>query len=341
MLFKYLPKELIDSTNETELTVKLKNGSLIVLKGADNPDSLRGSRPKGIVVDEYGDMKSDVWDVVLRPIMTAQEDGWVIFIGTPKGRNHFFKLYNQGLEGGNWKSWVLKASQSGVIPQESLDEAKREMTEAAYNQEFECDFLDDATSVFKNINQHLYNETLSPQQGRMYQLGCDLAKYNDWTVLTAVDLHTFQALIPERFNRIDWDVQKAKVEAFALRHNSGIMYVDSTGVGDPIYEDLRNKGLNVESYKFTYDSREKLLRNLVMLIEQYKISLPNYEPLINELKSFRYDVTNGGKTKMTVPDGVHDDCVMSLALACWGLTSPFSEPTFGDSNVIRFAHNFD
>lgn len=338
-IFKYLPQEALDSKNEVELTIKLRNGSLIILKGGDNPDSLRGSRPRGIVIDEYGDMKSDVWETVLRPVMTAQEDGWVMFIGTPKGRNHFFRLFN--LQGNGWKSWILKASESGVISQQALDQARTEMTDAAYKQEFECDFLDDATSVFKGIEQHLYFDETSPQQGRMYKLGCDLAKHNDWTVLTAIDLHTFRVLTPERFNRIDWDVQKARIEAFALRHNSGIMTIDSTGVGEPIYEDLMNKGVSVEPYHFTYDTRNNLLRNLVMLFEQYKISIPNFEPLINELKSFRYEVTGGGRTKMAVPDSLHDDCVMSLALACWNIIAPMPEPEAYSTNIMTFQANFN
>lgn len=327
MLFYFLPKELIKTKNEVELSLTLINGSVIQLKGADNPDSLRGNRPRYIVMDEYGDMKEDVWDLVLRPIMTAQEEGEVLFIGTPKGKNHFYKIYNFGLENrGKWQSWLMKASESKIISQEALDEARSEMPESAYLQEFECDFLEDASAVFKNIDNCIsIEEYTKPNSLHRYKLGVDLAKYADWTVITALNLNTFCVENIERFNKIDWSLQEARIEAAYRRYNNARTTIDSTGVGDPIFENLSKRGILCENFVFTQKSREDLLNNLMILLEQGKIRIPNNPHLIEELKSFRYElkVLSGGRTKiyMGVPEGLNDDCVMSLALAVWDIPS--------------------
>jgi len=130
-----------------------------------------------------------------------------------------------------------------------------------------------------------------------------------------------------RFNQIDWNLQKAKIEIESYKYNKPQITVDSTGVGNPIAEDLERAGLNIEPFVFTENSRRQLLDNLALLIEQDKIKLPNDEGLINELEAFRFELTKNGKVKVAVPDGIHDDRVMSLAMACWGVT--------GD-NIIRF-----
>ena len=83
--------------NESELRVDLVNGSMIRLYGADNPDALRGPYLDGVVLDEFADMKPEVWHEVVRP-MLADRRGWATFIGTPKGKNEFYRLYQNALK---------------------------------------------------------------------------------------------------------------------------------------------------------------------------------------------------------------------------------------------------
>lgn len=131
--------------NETELTATFPNGSRITLYGADNADALRGLYFDYVVMDEVADMKPFVWGEVVRPTLTDRK-GRCLFIGTPKGMNLFFELYNRGqaeTENG-WKSVAYPASKTvNVIPwitQEELDCARADMTDAQYRQEMECDF---------------------------------------------------------------------------------------------------------------------------------------------------------------------------------------------------------
>ena len=125
--------------HETELRCDLPNGARISLYGADDPDSLRGLYFDGVVLDEYAQMDPKAWSEVIRPAL-ADRAGWAIFIGTPMGRNSFWRLYEQAKAEPDWRSALFRASATGVLPAAELAAAKRAMSEAEYAQEFECSF---------------------------------------------------------------------------------------------------------------------------------------------------------------------------------------------------------
>ena len=158
------------SFNETELTVSFPNGARITLYGADNAEALRGLYFDYVILDEVADMKPHVWGEIVRPTL-ADRKGRALFIGTPKGMNLFFELYNRGLSGGDsaWKSMVFRASDTvNKIPwitQEELDCARNDLTDAQYRQEFECDFnascdnmLIPLDLIYKAKGKHLREE---------------------------------------------------------------------------------------------------------------------------------------------------------------------------------------
>jgi hypothetical protein len=130
---------IIADKNESELWVELLNGARIRIHGADNPDRLRGAYLDGVVLDEYADMRPSVWGEVIRP-MLADRQGWATFIGTPKGRNEFWEVWDKAQRSEAWFSMMLRASETGILPQEELDDALSDMTPEQYAQEFECSF---------------------------------------------------------------------------------------------------------------------------------------------------------------------------------------------------------
>jgi hypothetical protein len=139
--FDYLveyTRPLNPTVNISELRVDFY-GRRISLYGADNPDSLRGIYLDGVVLDEVGDMNPKVWNEVLRPAL-ADRLGWALFIGTPKGANHFKDLRDRAEKEPEWRLLEFKASQTKVLPQSELDAARLEMGESKYKQEFECSF---------------------------------------------------------------------------------------------------------------------------------------------------------------------------------------------------------
>ena len=126
-------------TNQSELWVELINGARIRLFGADNPDALRGNFLDGVVLDEMADMKPNLWGEIIRPLL-ADRLGWATFIGTPKGHNAFYDIFNEATKKPNWYTKVLRADQTNLLPQSELDDAKASMSDNQYEQEFLCSF---------------------------------------------------------------------------------------------------------------------------------------------------------------------------------------------------------
>jgi len=125
--------------SEGELYREFPNGGRVTLYGADNYEALRGIYLDGAVVDEPADMDEEVWTSILRPAL-ADRQGWCVWIGTPKGRNAFYRLYNRARNDPEFFTLRLPASESGILPEPELRSARAAMSEAAYNREFECSF---------------------------------------------------------------------------------------------------------------------------------------------------------------------------------------------------------
>ena len=129
----------VDSTLSDPKSVLLRNGSRITIYGADNADALRGMYLDGVVLDEYGDMRPSVWGEVIRPLL-ADRRGWATFIGTPKGKNHFWQVFDDSGKEDGWLRMELRASRTGLLDVDELEDARRTMTPEQYAQEFECAF---------------------------------------------------------------------------------------------------------------------------------------------------------------------------------------------------------
>lgn len=327
MLFNIIDERLIKKKNESDLIIEFKNGSYYQLIGSNDPDKLRGAGPVGLVLDEYDTMKPDVWSTV-QPIIRGN-GGWAWFVGTPKGKLKLFELYQLGQSGNpEWKSWKLKASESGIIPQEELENAKKTMSQALYNQEFECEFLEGEGSVFRNVADCMVAREELPIDGHLYVIGCDLAKVQDYTVITVYDRAHNNQVFQDRFNTLDWRFQKMRIASIAKTYNNALIVIDSTGVGDPITEDLQHEGLNIRSFKITSENKKDLIEKLSIYIEQKKIQMIPRVDTAFEFDNFSYDMTVGGRIVYSAREGFHDDIVISHALAVSALfdTKVFLEP---------------
>jgi hypothetical protein len=125
--------------NESELWVELPGGKRIRIYGADNPDRLRGIYLDGVVLDEFGDMDPTIWSQVIRPALSDRK-GWACFIGTPKGKNTFHRLWTEAEGDPDWTRLMLKASETGLLDAKELSDARKMMSEDEYAQEYECSF---------------------------------------------------------------------------------------------------------------------------------------------------------------------------------------------------------
>jgi hypothetical protein len=174
----YVPQKLITKKNEVELSITLTNGSVIELKGAENPDALRGVKLRGLVIDEIASIRNWgwLWSEVLRPTLTDFEAP-VLFISTPRGYNHFYELWNMGnTSREDYVSWRFTSYDNPYIPKEEIDHAKEELTEDTFAQEYLADFRRHTGIAHKPWDRsiHLLDEFDVPntwQFGRGFDFG--------------------------------------------------------------------------------------------------------------------------------------------------------------------------
>lgn len=337
MLFRVLHPALVERQNEVELTLYLKCGSIIMLKGADEPDTLRGSDPYGVIFDEFDTMKFEAWGVV-EPIIRAN-GGWAWFIGTYKGKRHLWQFVNRGIQDHKeWKSWVLKASTSGVIAPDQLEEARASMSQALYNQEFECMPLEGEGQVFRGVREIATATPHKPLDGHNYVVGVDLAKVNDYTVIRVYDRSTNAQVYHDRFNTIEWPFQKKRIKAISDHYNHALCVLDATGLGDPIADDLTRAGVPVEPFKITEQSKKDLIEKLSIWIEQKRVHILNVEEALLEYDNFNYEVGDTGKIRYGAPQGFHDDIVIADALAIWSLQPLYREAMEKPKTLVQKAY---
>lgn len=151
------PEWVKGKPNQTELSIRLINGSVIECKGADDPDSLRGVGLYYVILDEFQDMKKDVWTKVLRPTL-ARDRGHALFIGTPKGYANLYDVHMMGQDPSKkqWMSWQFPTITSPFIPPEEIEEARRDMDIKSFRQEFEASFETMSGRVYHQFDRHTH-----------------------------------------------------------------------------------------------------------------------------------------------------------------------------------------
>lgn len=153
--------------NEGELRVDLPNGARVRLYGADNYNRMRGLYFDGVVLDEPADMDPRAWPEVIRPALSDRQ-GWATFIGTPKGRNGFWEIWDKAQGDPGWYTAMLRASSTGLVASAELDDARKMMTPEQYEQEYECSF--DAAILGAYYGKDIAN---AERDGRICELGPD------------------------------------------------------------------------------------------------------------------------------------------------------------------------
>jgi hypothetical protein len=241
----------------------------------------------------------------IRPTLTDYK-GDALFLSTPRGRNFFFSLYLKGQQGDpGWASWKFTTHDNPHIDPDEIEAAKSLLPEVAFRQEYLADPADNAANPFGSA---YIRQCVFPLSGDSpVVFGVDLAKSHDFTVVVGLDRNGSVSLL-DRY-QLDWRTTKQRLIALPKIP----MALDSTGVGDPIHEDLRAEGLDVEGYKFTGTSKQQLMEGLASAIHQRKITFPD-GVITQELETFEYQYTAHG-VRYSAPSGFHDDAVMAIALA--------------------------
>lgn len=193
----------IAKKNEVELSVTLQNNSIIELKGAENPDTLRGVKLRGIVIDEIASIRNWDWlyQEVLRPTLTDFVAPG-IFISTPKGFNHFYDLFQRGQTGSDdYKSWRFTSYDNPYIPKGEIDNARKELTEDTFAQEYLADFRKYTGLVYKEFQRetHVIEAFTIPEEWNIYR-GVDFGSTNPTCCLwIAVDSDDNWFIVSEHY----------------------------------------------------------------------------------------------------------------------------------------------
>ena len=277
--FKHYTKNIPGrEINESELRINLPNESQIRLFGSDNPDALRGIYLDGVVFDEYQDCDPRVFSSIIRPALSDRK-GWAAFSGTPNGRNHFYDLFNNAIGDNTWYSRILKASDTGIVPQDELDDARRIMSAEEYEREYECSF---DNAIVGSYYGSQMNEAV--KSGRVGNVPYDPTL----PVITSWDLGVGDSTAI-------WFVQRFMKEIRIID------YFEATGEGMAFYaKELSKKPYTYEQHIMPHDIR---VRELGTGKSRYETALSLGIKPINIARS------------LSVDDGI--EAVRNLIPLCW------------------------
>lgn len=328
--------------NESRMVATTPNGSRLFFLSLDDPDNARGLTLMGAVFDEASEIPERAWAEVVRP-MLLDTGGWAWMLYTPKGRNWTWVGWQQAQERPqDSAAWQIPSLGCAIVdgqlvrqphplenPSLDFGELRQifETTpERVFRQEILAEFLDDAGGVFRGVEACVGGalEAEPPHRLQQYAIGVDLAKYHDYTVCCVGDLREKRMVAFDRYNRADWPLQVERIKALAQTWNDAILWVDSTGVGDPICDALMRAGCRVQPYHLTAPSKRVLIDNAVVTVEQRQVMFPRIEPLVRELKNYEYQRTTAGGLRMNAPEGLYDDCVIAFSLMCWPMVNTSS-----------------
>lgn len=313
-LGKVFFKELVDllppeiySKNEADLVIQFITGGSIRFFTGERLDNLRGLKFHLCIIDEASFIPNleDGWLNSIRPTLTDYK-GRAFFLSTPKGKNYFYSLFLKGINNEEgWASFKFTTYDNPHIDKSEIDDARMQLPEAVFEQEYMANPAENAANPFGSTYIRQCTFPMSNQPAVVY--GIDLAKAVDYTVIIGLDGNGNVCHF-DRFQK-DWKQTKETIQQLPKVP----ILMDTTGVGDPIFEDLVRENVPVTGYKFTSSSKQQLMEGLASAIQQRKIQFPE-GAITSELEIFEYQYTATG-VKYSAPSGFHDDCVMALALA--------------------------
>ncbi len=293
------------------------NKAYIDFRSVDNPENIEGFGYDYAFLNEAGIILKDeyLWNNAIRPMLWDYSCPAVIG-GTPKGKGVFYELYQRGLTNQtNYQAFKFSTFDNPYLPHQEILEEIKSMPQRVVNQEIYAEFLDDTGVVFTGVTAIAVLQPQEQLPDHTYVIGCDLAKVQDYTVLAVYDRKTNNQVYQMRFNQLEWPFQKKKIKDLSMKFNRALVILDSTGIGEPIYDDLSRDGVPVEGVKFTNDSKKNLIEKLANWIEMKNIRMLYLPETINELNSFTYDISSQGRVRYEAPVGFHDDIVYAHALA--------------------------
>jgi Terminase large subunit, T4likevirus-type, N-terminal len=347
--------------NETNLYIEFPSlhgkavGARLYIVGADNPDVLRGTYWDYVILDEYAQIKPELWGEVVRPSL-ADREGKAVFLGTPKGQNQFYEIYQRAMANPGWFTACYRADESGVISQDELKSMMEDMTEAEIRQELYCDFTASAFNALITMDMVMgaVNKThraddllLSPKV-----LGIDVARFGQDSSVILMR-QGLQAYEPKVLHNIDNMQLAAHVADEINRHQPDAVFIDA-GRGEGVIDRLRQLGYEVQEVNFggkamkaeRYINRRTEMWDSIRQWLESGGSIPNNPDLKSDLVAPEYSFDAANRMKLEAKEKIKErvgkspDLADALALTFAYPVSPRNKEKA--KNMPAFArHEYD
>lgn len=310
---------VVSRKDEQEHRLDLVTGGVVEMWSLDRPDAARGRRYRRIVINEAAMVPNlqDAWELVIRPTLVDYKgDAWML--STPRGYNYFRTMYQRGQDPDqpDWHSWRFPTSANPFIPASEIDAARRELPERVYLQEFEAEFLDSGGGVFRQVlAATTAGAQVKAEPGHSYVIGADWGRAVDYTVFQVIDLKTREHVCQDRSNQVEYVQQRGRLRALCERFKPQVVVAEQNSIGEPIIEQLRREGIPVRPFVTTNATKAEIIDGLALAFERGDLRILNDSVLVSELQAYEMERLPSGLIRYGAPNGLHDDCVMSLALA--------------------------
>ncbi len=310
--------DIVKNANFSSNEIELMNGSSILFRSAERYDNIRGITADFGILDEAAFMKNDAWQEAIRPVFMVRGRR-VLFITTPKGKNYLYDLFQLGRsqehEHRRYASYTGTSYDTPYIDITEIEDAKKTLPEKVFQQEYLASFIDGGGEVFENLNKNKF-QSYSQPQGKVY-CGIDLGKQEDATCAIFMD-STGKVVDIYRNNKTQWSQMISDIIVLLKKWNATAM-VEVNGIGDPIFEQIKNQWSNTHPFTTSSKSKQEIIEGLILDMNESTIKIPHedlFPTLIQELEVFTYDYNPKTRNiKYGHPNGMHDDTVISLAIS--------------------------
>ena len=307
---------IVKNCNYSSNYITLKNGSEIIFRSAEKYDNIRGLTVDYGILDEAAFMKEDAWKEAIKPVFLVRGKK-VLFISTPKGKNWFHELYQLARSNDyeNYKAYTGSSYDTPYINIEEIEDAKRTLPPNVFQQEYLAKFIDSGGEVFSNLDTNIM-PTWGNNNSKIY-CGVDLGKQEDFTVATFMNAQG-QVVDIYRANAQEWTQMTREIITRVKRYQATVM-IEVNSIGDVIFEQVKSQWADTHPFITTSKSKNEIIEGLILDMNENTIGIPDshtFPALLSELEVFTYEYNPKTRNiRYGHPSGLHDDCVISLAIA--------------------------
>ncbi|MDW8293628.1 MAG: terminase family protein [Anaerolineae bacterium] len=298
--------------SKVDRRIEIQGGGSITIYSAEAETTIRGSAFDFVVVDEAAYIPEQVWEATLIPTL-ADRRGRAMIIGTPKGRNWFWREWMRGKQNEPGYHAYQASTRDNPNPniQAAYQRAKELLPARIFAQEWDAIPVDDAGGVFIGARQC----ARSVERKGEVVLGVDLGRDEDYTAVAVFDTHQQAFLQVERWRGTPYTYTAERVENIARKHDPVAIVVETNAMGAAVADLLEARGLPVSRHTTTRASKQQIIERLAAAIEREEVTLPPDDYVLTEFEAFTARRRADGGYDYSAPAGLHDDCVMACAIA--------------------------